>query len=56
MESYLGVPLSPDQHVHHINGIRNDNRIENLEIIGIREHGSMHSKERWHKESMRVSL
>lgn len=43
MERHLGRKLTTREHVHHLNGDRTDNRIENLEVIDASEHARRHA-------------
>ena len=46
MEEHIGHYITRDYVVHHKNHIRDDNRIENLQLMTFREHAGFHMKER----------
>lgn len=46
MENRLGRYLEGDEQVHHKDGNRDNNSIENLEVLSVREHARIHSLER----------
>ena len=47
MEEFIGRHITKDEVVHHKNHKRDDNRIDNLEIMTFRDHAKLHMKERW---------
>lgn len=46
MEEHIGRKLAEDEVVHHINGDKTDNRLENLQLMTRGEHSTMHNKRR----------
>ena len=50
MEKHLGRKLRSDEVVHHINGDVKDNRIGNLQVMTVSEHGTLHGKRKTRRD------
>lgn len=56
MEATLGRPLARDEHVHHRNGDKTDNRPENLELVAPGAHSHHHNSERVYRRGYKLDL
>ena len=48
VERRIGRRLRPDEHVHHVDGDKQNNADENLQVLGEREHNAVSSRQYWY--------
>ena len=56
MEQHLGRKLSTSEDIHHLNGIKDDNRLENLSVIDHSEHTTQTNLNREYNRGYKMKL
>jgi len=56
MSRHLGRELLPTEDVHHINGVKNDNRIENLQLLEKGAHSRLSNMSRPYPKGYRLNI
>jgi len=54
MAMEVGRPLNSNEHVHHINGDKVDNRVENLVLCKVGEHSAIHMELRHRVQELEI--
>jgi hypothetical protein len=52
MQKVLGRPLQKDEVIHHLNGDKSDNRIENLVVLKTTDHNHLHRPPKTYSDEM----
>ena len=56
IEQSIGRYLSSNEHIHHLNGDKTDNRIENMVVLSNEEHAAIHWKNDEAREKSRIRM